>query len=248
MSKTTRTISLVALAMAALSTTACTSVFPVGTFGWGHGAVPLKEGGVRVQAGGGGGAGLAMTVVPVAGGGGGAAIEYQANKALLLRIDGGAAVQAPGLSLGSSNYDYTVLGAGYLGSQITMSKDQTLALRLRVGGGVEHSPASGGMPESSVPYGGAEAKVVKSFVIDDKLETWIDAGFGVKVPLFTTVRLFGGGTDYSLPLVPDFGGSIGAAWRVGDAGHVYASAQAGAVVLLLPAPVGSLQVGYTHTF
>jgi hypothetical protein len=248
-----RFVVVAALAAATLSSTACTSVFPVGTFNWGHGAVPMKDGGVRVQVGGGGGAGLYAGQLPVAGAGGGAALEYQVNQAMLLRLEGGAAIQTPGTAFAANGtvpfavVPYTTLRAGYLGTQLTMSKDKTIALRLRVGGGVEDSPASDTSASLTIPYVGGEARVVKSFVINDSFDWWVAGGLGLKVPMLVPLD------DPSAVLnayatIFDGTADAGVAWRVFDAGHVYASVQGGAVFQPLPTPVASVQVGYTHAF
>jgi hypothetical protein len=242
-----RLLVVAALVAATLSSTGCTSVFPVGTLSWGHGALPMKDGGVRVQAGAGGGAGLALLFSPVVGAGGGAALEYQVNQALLLRVDGGIGAQTPGLSYANASYPYTMLTAGYVGAQLTMSSDRTLAVRVRGGGGVEFSPGEDGASDVSVPYGGAELKFVKSLPLNADLEPWVEAGFGVKVPMLLRSQLDGTRLN-SLPAILDVGGAAGVSWHLGELGNVYAGLQAGAVFLGLPTPVASLQAGYTRTF
>ncbi|MBM4281853.1 MAG: hypothetical protein FJ137_14220 [Deltaproteobacteria bacterium] len=207
----------------------------------------MKDGVVRVEAGGGGGAGLALLFSPVLGAGGGAALEYQVNQALLLRVDGGVAAQTPGLSVTNVNHPYTMLGAGYVDAQLTMSSDRTLAVRVRGGGGVEHSPGANGSSDVSVPYGGAELKFVKSLPLNADIEPWVEAGLGVKVPLLPQSQLEGAPLN-SLPAILDVGGAAGVSWHLGELGNVYAGLQAGAVFLGLPTPVASLQAGYTRTF
>jgi hypothetical protein len=246
---------VVAVAFPALSAGGCTSVFPVGTFGWGHGATPLRDGAVRVQAGGGGGAGLIAVLSPVGGAGAGGALEYQLNQAMLLRLDVGGALQMPGYSPAAlpgfggaaETYPTTMLGAGYVGTQMTMSKEHAVALRVRAGGGAEVSPATDVLPDLVVPYVGLESKLVKSFTLNDHWEFWGAGGFGTKVPFISPV-LVDAPVVNSLPAVLDFGGEFGTSWRLTDAGHFYASAQVGAVFLVLPTVVGNVQAGYTHTF
>lgn len=236
---------IAAVVFATLSSSACTSVFPAGTFDWGHGAVPMRDGGVRVQAGGGGGAGLYGIGVnafgaPVLGGGVGGALEYQVNQALLLRVEGGTAVQTPGAVIthfsfpsSTSVAPYTRLYAGYVGSQFTMSFDKTVALRLRVGGGLEDSPPGESFGGNQTLYAAAEWNMVKTYVVDENFEWWVAGGAGVKAPF----------------IIFDGIASLGGAWRVGTSGRVYLAGRGGLVLQVpVPTPIASVQVGYTHEF
>jgi len=240
-----RFVAVAALAAATLSSTACTSAFPAGTFDWGHGAVPMKDGAVRVQAGGGGGAGLYGVGVagigrPVVGGGVGGAIEYQVSQALLLRVEGGTAVQAPGAAFVSASFPsstsvapYTQLYSSYVGSQFTISEDRTVALRVRAGVGLEDSPEGEAFSGHQTLYAAGEWNLVKSYVVDENFEWWVAGGNGVKVPFVTFDGI----------------ASLGGAWRVPTGGRLYLAGRGGLVLLVpAPTPVASVQLGYTHDF
>jgi hypothetical protein len=162
--------------------TGCASAFPASALDGGRGAAALEPGASRIQVGGGGGA---APLSLAAGGGAGARYEVQWLDDLALSADVGAGLQTV------TFYPSVAPVSTYLGAQYNPAGLQWLALRLRVGGGVDLpagamiASALGSAEAPSVvtgfePYLAAMFQPVVSFDLDDGITMYGAPGVGVK--------------------------------------------------------------------
>jgi hypothetical protein len=159
----------------------CASAFPPGSLDYGRGASPMPRGTTRVQAGFGGGAAPNVLAVGVGAGG---RVEHQLIDDLSLSADVGAGAQLIG-GLG-----VTFPTAAYAGTQWNPLGVRSLALRLRVGGGLDvplpfyptipTGPSSDYELGFPAPYAAAVGQVVWSFYEDGPMEAYVAPGVGVK--------------------------------------------------------------------
>jgi hypothetical protein len=170
----------VALLLAAIAP-ACVSAFPASSLDTGRSAEALPRGTTRVQVGGGGGAAPLSLAV---GGGAGARVEHQFLDDLAVSADVAGGVQ-------SLTYLPTIMPLGsYVGAQWNPFGVQWLALRARVGGGVDvpflalwdaTTSSSGNAPIASLePYASIALQVALSTRVADNLAVYVVPGLGVK--------------------------------------------------------------------
>jgi hypothetical protein len=178
----------VALLLAAIAP-ACVSAFPASSLDTGRSAEALPRGTTRVQVGGGGGAAPLSLAV---GAGAGARVEHQFLDDLAVSADVSGGVQ-------TFSYVPGVVPLGsYVGAQWNPFGTQWLALRARVGGGVDipvfallggSTGANGATdPEtdraravaSLEPYASAALQVALSMRLADNLAGYVVPGIGVK--------------------------------------------------------------------
>jgi hypothetical protein len=167
------------------STIGCVSTFPAQGFDHGRGAAPLPDGGMRVQAG------ITGNAAPLAlngGVGGGGRMELQVLDDVAVSTDAMLGAQ------NVSGIGITAPVSGGIGAHWNPIGLEWLALRLRVGGGLDapvevSERAVAGKPgtaddlsvDPSFPatFAAAQAQVVLSSQLDS-VETWIAPGVGVK--------------------------------------------------------------------